>query len=126
MLQLQGLDHIALTVTDVERAATWYRDVLGLERVHADIWDIPVIMMANGSGIALFPGSVPHLADPPNVRETRTMRHFAFRVDRANFERAIERFKLLDIPYNIEDHNICESLFVNDSDGYEVELTMYY
>ena len=82
-------------------------------------------MMVGGSGVALFPGSVPHPADAPNCRETRTMRHFAFRVDRANFERAIERYKALAIPYNIQNHDICESVFVNDPDGYEVELTTY-
>lgn len=125
MLQLQGLDHIALTVTDVARSEVWYHDVLGLERVHAEAWDYPVIMMANGSGVALFNGSIPNPADAPNSRETRTMRHFAFRVDRPNFDLAIERYKALGIPYDVQDHNICLSVFVTDPDGYEVELTTY-
>ena len=31
---LERLDHVALTVADVNRSIEWYRDVLGLEHVH--------------------------------------------------------------------------------------------
>ena len=45
MLKLDELDHIALTVQDVGRSATWYQDVLGLERRHEESWgDYPVFV----------------------------------------------------------------------------------
>lgn len=33
-IQLEGIDHAALSVRNVERAAQWYVDVLGFERKH--------------------------------------------------------------------------------------------
>jgi glyoxylase I family protein len=33
MTELTGIHHLGLTVSDVERSARWYQDVLGFERV---------------------------------------------------------------------------------------------
>ena len=33
-MELEALDHVGLTVADVSRSVDWYRNVLGLERVH--------------------------------------------------------------------------------------------
>ena len=35
-MKLDGLDHVALSVRDVERSAKWYIEVLGLELVEPD------------------------------------------------------------------------------------------
>jgi catechol 2,3-dioxygenase-like lactoylglutathione lyase family enzyme len=52
---VQGLDHVALAVGDQQVSDSWYRDVLGLERKHADAWgDTPIALMTHGSGLALF------------------------------------------------------------------------
>ncbi len=32
-MELEGIDHVAMSVRDVERAAQWYIDVLGFERL---------------------------------------------------------------------------------------------
>ena len=53
--RVEGLDHVGLDVGDQEATERWYRDVLGLEREHAEAWgDRPVALMAQGSGLALF------------------------------------------------------------------------
>ena len=46
----EGIDHVAIRVTDVARSVGWYRDVLGLERRYEDVWgDFPALV---GKGVA--------------------------------------------------------------------------
>ena len=33
-MELEGIDHIAMGVRDIESSAKWYIDVLGFERLH--------------------------------------------------------------------------------------------
>ena len=86
MPDLHTLDHIALAVRDVAASAAWYADVLGLKRVHADVWgDVPTMMAAgNDTMLALFPVKVAPGSDPkpPPGKDVIAMRHFAFRTDR--------------------------------------------
>jgi catechol 2,3-dioxygenase-like lactoylglutathione lyase family enzyme len=53
---LEELDHVAISVTDVMRSISWYRDVLGLEKRHEE-W---------------------------GTSDTISMRHLAFRADRGH------------------------------------------
>jgi len=38
VFRIRHIDHVALTVKDVERSVAWYHDVLGLERRHQEVW----------------------------------------------------------------------------------------
>lgn len=79
--EIEGLDHVALTVGDQGAEESWYRDVLGLEREYAAEWgDTPVALMAGGSGLALFQ------AGPGETGAA--LAHIAFRVDAENFAAA--------------------------------------
>ena len=54
-MTLEGLDHIALAVRDVEESVKWYLEVLGLERQHEGSWDgIPIFVGKGATGIAFF------------------------------------------------------------------------
>jgi catechol-2,3-dioxygenase len=53
------------------------------------------------------------------------MRHLAFRVDRPNFLRAQAELRGRGISFTFEDHQIAHSIYLNDPDGYEIELTTY-
>ena len=45
MFELEGLDHVALAVRDVERSADWYVEVLGFERRYQGMWNgVPVFV----------------------------------------------------------------------------------
>ncbi len=121
----QGLDHVAIAVSDVERARGFYEQVLGLERTHTE-WDVPVMMSAAGTGIALFgkelhPSSVPDDAEPPAIR----VLHVAFRVDRHGFEDAREALSQAGVATHFSDHGISHSLYLRDPDGHQIELTTY-
>ncbi len=77
MFRIGPIDHVALTVNDVERSVIWFREVLGLERRHAETWsDFPAMMCSGDMCVALFPGS--GAAPPPDVRRSTGMRHLAF------------------------------------------------
>jgi catechol 2,3-dioxygenase-like lactoylglutathione lyase family enzyme len=124
-MKLEHIDHVAITVGDVGRSLAWYRDVLGLERRHEEDWgDVPTMVCAGETCVALFPSDVlePTVVD---VRTTVSMRHFAFRVDRANFDAAQAQFRDLGIEFESADHGIAQSLYISDPDGHRIEITTY-
>jgi catechol 2,3-dioxygenase-like lactoylglutathione lyase family enzyme len=126
MFTVEQIDHLALTVSDVERSVAWYREVLGLERRHETEWgNNPAFVYAGTTGLALFAAADPRPAAAPDHRRTRIMRHLAFRVNRENFARARAELKDKDIGFHFEDHGIAHSIYFFDPDGYEIELTTW-
>ena len=125
MFEVQGIDHVALAVRDVERSASWYQEVLGLKRMHEDLWkSFPAVVGAGETAVALFPvqGEAP---DGPPGKNVLAMRHFAFRVDRPNFEAAQAELKARSIEFEFQDHEIAHSIYFHDPDGHEIEITTY-
>ena len=125
MLRVEGLDHVALTVRDIARSVAWYQDVLGLERRYEEVWgDFPAVVGAGTTALALFPTSVAEPAPPPG-REVLSVRHIAFRVDRATFDRARGHLEARGITATFEDHSAAHSLYFADPDGHRLEITTY-
>jgi len=126
MFRIEYIDHVALTVKDLDASVAWYHDVLGLERRHQEVWGrVPAMMCAGNTGVALFPASSPHPEPAPEHRNSAIMRHLAFRVDRENFRQAQAELRARGIAFSFEDHEISHSIYLNDPDGYEIELTTY-
>jgi catechol 2,3-dioxygenase-like lactoylglutathione lyase family enzyme len=124
-MKLQGIDHVALAVRDLERSIRWYQEVLGLERRYDDVWGaVPAFLGAGATAIALFPvaGENPQ---PPPGRDVIAMRHLAFRVDRENFTRARVELERRGIAVEFEDHEISHSIYFADPDGHQLEITTY-
>jgi catechol 2,3-dioxygenase len=116
-IHVEGLDHVAVAASDQAASADFYRDVLGLERVHEAAWgDTPVAMMASGSGMALFQASDGNAGG---------VRHVAFRVDRENFALAQEELAQRGIAFKLADHDVSRSIYFEDPDGLQLELTTY-
>jgi catechol 2,3-dioxygenase-like lactoylglutathione lyase family enzyme len=126
MFRIKQIDHVALTVKNVERSVAWYRDVLGLEQRHEEVWGrVPAMMFAGETGIALFQAENSDPNPEPEHASTTGMRHLAFQVDRRNFDRAQVEFSARGILFTFEDHDISHSIYFHDPDGYEIELTTY-
>jgi catechol 2,3-dioxygenase-like lactoylglutathione lyase family enzyme len=124
---LQHLDHVAITVADIPASIGWYTRVLGLEH-RAMAWDGPPQMLFAGETcLALFPASVndPRPLSDEEKRARLTMRHFAFRVDRENFEAAQRVFREQGIEFEFADHGPAHSVYISDPDGHTVEITTY-
>jgi catechol 2,3-dioxygenase len=122
---LDGIDHVALNVRDVDQSVRWYCDVLGLERRYADAWGShPAVVGIGTTSLALFPVEGPNPRPRPG-RDVLTMRHVAFRASRRNFEQALAALQARGITPEIQDHQISRSLYFNDPDGHEIEITTY-
>lgn len=125
MFELEGIDHVAIAVRDVQRSVDWYQTTLGLVRRHAEAWgDYPAVVGAGTTAIALFPveGQTPQ--GPPG-RHVLAMRHVAFRTDAENFARAQRELAARGIPLEFQDHQIARSIYLRDPDGHQIEITTY-
>src|SRR5207245_11197393 len=92
-MELEGIDHVALTVRDVEEAAKWYADVLGFERRYEGMWDgIPTFIGKGNTAIALFPARGGDSKPAARTGEIR-MLHLAFRANRDGFLTAQEELR---------------------------------
>src|SRR5439155_6182560 len=124
-MQLEGIDHVALAVRDVERSANWYIDVLGFERRYEEMWNgIPTFIGKGNTGIALFPVRDGDSKSPARSGRIR-MLHLAFRANRENFLGAQQELKKCGIKFEFQDHEISHSIYFRDPDGHQLEITTY-
>ena len=124
-MQLQGIDHVALAVCDIERSTNWYIEVLGFERLHEGMWNgVPAFIGKGKTGIALFPMSS-HAGPASSVCSGIRMLHLAFRADRDRFLAAQEELKRRGIKFEFQDHEISHSIYFRDPDGHHLEITTY-
>jgi catechol 2,3-dioxygenase-like lactoylglutathione lyase family enzyme len=124
VFELDGLDHIALGVRDVERSAKWYVEVLGFERRYEGMWEgVPVFVGKGKTALALFPRESDRAAGKPSG--PGDMLHFALRADRKNFLAAQQDLTSQRIAFHFQDHEISQSIYFRDPDGFEVEITTY-
>src|SRR5438046_521393 len=124
-MQLEGIDHVALSVRDIERSAEWYIDVLGFERRYQGMWNgIPTFIGKGNTAIALFP---PRHDDSSSGTRSNKIRmlHLAFRANRENFLGARQELKKRGIRFEFQDHEISHSIYFRDPDGHQLEITTY-
>jgi catechol-2,3-dioxygenase len=122
VIEIEGIDHVALSVRDVECAAQWYIDVLGFERRHKGMWDgVPVFIGKGTTALALFPAKPETRSTSEGIR----MLHLAMRANRKNFLAAQEELERRSIKFEFQDHEISHSIYFRDPDGHQLEITTY-
>ena len=112
-MQLEGIDHVAVGVREIERSAKWYIDVLGFERVYEGMWDgVPTFIGKGNTGIALFPARSDAESTSSSHRELR-MLHLAFRANRNGFLAAQKELKRRGIDHSF--HILVAKFAKNDA-----------
>ena len=130
-MELEGIDHVALSARDVERSAQWYINVLGFERRHEGMWDgVPVFIGKGTTSLALFPArsrasSAKVATAAKSTSDEIRMLHLAMRANRKNFVAAQEELKRRGIKFEFQDHEISHSIYFQDPDGHKLEITTY-
>ena len=125
MFELQGIDHVALTVADTARSAAWYVEVLGFERRHEGMWNgVPVFIGKGDTALALFPAGARAKGSRATTATIR-MLHLALRATRQDFAAAQTELRERGIHVEFQDHEISRSIYFHDPDGHELEITTY-
>jgi catechol 2,3-dioxygenase len=125
-IQVEGVGHVVLKVSDVERSLTFYRDTLGLHEVaRMDAGLGPMVFLSAGDNhhdIALLEvgdgGSRPK-------RQDVGLLHVALKIgnDLDTLRAAKTELEKHDVPIKfVMDHRVSQSIYTVDPDGNQIEL----
>ena len=128
MFRVDRIDHVGFTARDLDGLAGWYETTFGMQRVHADAWpDVdgghPLVLCGGTVCVALFRAHGSAAPRPPEPSDPNE--HVAFAVDGDAFDQAQRDLAALGIPFEVWDHGICNSLYLADPEGHQIELTCY-
>jgi glyoxylase I family protein len=124
MLAFKTVSHVSLTVTDLERAKAFYRDVLGLEEIPRPDFGFPGAWYALGGGLSLHLSVKDEMPLRPVDRgrfDTRDP-HFALAVEDADDAYARLRAGNLAFYDFAETPTGLRQRFVRDPDGNMIEI----
>jgi catechol 2,3-dioxygenase-like lactoylglutathione lyase family enzyme len=125
MVKVTGLDHIVLTVADVEASAAWYQEKLGVELIRMEEWRrgevlFPSLRLDATTLIDLFQGD----------RTGENLNHFAVVVEGADLA-AVAASGEFELHGSAEPADLFGAqgqglgIYVKDPDGNVVELRTY-
>lgn len=125
---VQELGHVVLYVSNLERSAGFYRDVLGFRQILPADAQRPV-------GAAAFSGGRTHHelllievgedAQPINTGRRLGLYHVGLKVGDSDDElrEMLQRVESAGVPVvGASDHTVTHSLYIEDPDGNEIEL----
>lgn len=117
------IGHVHLTVSDLDRALAFYRDVLGFE-VTSRYGRDAVFLSAGGYHHHIGLNTWAGRGAPPPPPGTTGLYHFAILFpDRTTLARAVRRVLDGGVPLEgAADHGVSEAIYLRDPDGNGVEL----
>jgi catechol 2,3-dioxygenase-like lactoylglutathione lyase family enzyme len=124
MLAVDGLHHVSISVTDLERAKRFYGEVLGLSELARPAFDFPGAWYALGDRqLHLLVHTSPRTLRGTTDVDSRDG-HFAVRV--ADYETALEHLRTQGVPIVESPRNPTPwaQIYVTDPDGNVVELNV--
>ncbi|MBV7296426.1 VOC family protein [Enterovibrio paralichthyis] len=125
-MEISGIHHVALIVSDIENAKRFYRDVLGLTiiaenyREERDSWKIDW-QLPDGRNLEMF--SFPASPERPSYPEARGLRHLAFQTP--DIDKAVVHLNRCGVavePVRIDPYTQARFTFFSDPDGLPLEL----
>ncbi|HLF79288.1 MAG TPA: VOC family protein [Dehalococcoidia bacterium] len=115
---IQRLEHWTLVSSDVERTKRFYTEVLGAElpkRVGG-----PTSVNLAGTIIDFFPAGEGRMPSPGSGGQ-----HHAYIIKLEDYDPWVEHFKARDVTARLTTHGLGRmSIYVDDPDGYHIELTV--
>ena len=123
-MNLEQIDHLALSCKNPEASKDWYVQVLGFEHIYQNEWNgIPIFLKLGSTAVALFPESHSSRLQPNTVKG---ISHFALLAKtHSDFQAAQQELQAHGIHFIFQDHEISHSIYFNDPDGHRLEITSY-
>ena len=118
------IDHVEVFVGDLEVAAKWYEDVLGLTEITR--WDPePLMIGAGATKLALFRRNSARAPSAGPLRISEGWRRVAWLTDKTGFQAAKRHLESKGIQFGEQDHGMSRSVYFSDPDGNPLEITYY-
>ena len=117
-MKTQGLNHIQISVSDMDRSLTFYKDLLGMRELFRAG---ELVFLQSGEGNDIF---ALRQAQSPVDGGAGGMQHFGFSVKREEHAAAVEEVRnfgaaVLDVGHHGENALYA---YIKDPDGYIIEL----
>lgn len=114
---IEQLEHWTLVSQDIERTKRFYADVLGAEVLQRDG---PAAARLGGLTIDFFPAAADQPPSPGPMGQ-----HHAYRIRLEDYDRWVEHLEAMGVPFFKACHGTRRlSIYVEDPDGYHIELTL--
>ena len=118
------LNHVSITVTDVEKAREFYSKTLGFKEIPRPAFNFPGIWYSLGGDLSLHIILNEELVRPPVERETILARYGHFAVWTDDCDATAEKVNSLGLPTRdvISGPTGLRQVFIKDPDGNMVEF----
>jgi len=119
-MKTEGIFHIELDVTELERSVRFYTQLMGMRELYRDGPNL-VFLQTPGAHDLLALRKV----DRPIEHQAGGLRHFAFQVAKEEHGRAVEEARAYGAPVlRVGKHNPTTLFaYILDPDGYTVEIS---